>query len=267
MSVSNHTSLRPVKAHIATSRAIGAMVLREMVTTYGRSPGGYLWAILEPAAGIALLTLIFSVGFRTPPLGTDFALFYASGMLPFLMYTDITNKLGQTVQFSRNLLTYPRVTFVDALVARFLLNASTQILVHFVVLGFIILYQKPDTTFDFPKILVAYLMVFSIGIGFGTLNSFLTLAYPLWQTAWSILSRPMFLISAIFFTFETVPQPYSDYLWYNPLVHVVGQMRDGFYPFYRPDYVSYAFPFGLSAVALITGLFLLNRYHRDILNK
>ena len=27
-----------------------------MGTTYGRSPGGYLWAILEPVAGIALLS-------------------------------------------------------------------------------------------------------------------------------------------------------------------------------------------------------------------
>ncbi len=267
MSSPKQAVLRPVRARGATIRAIAAMVLREMVTTYGRSPGGYVWAILEPAAGIALLTLIFSVGFRTPPLGTNFALFYASGMLPFLMYSDITNKLGQTVQFSRSLLSYPRVTFVDALVARFLLNASTHMLVHFAVLGFIVFYQRPETTFDFSIILQAYLMAFAIAIGFGTLNSFLTLAYPLWQTAWAILSRPMFLISGIFFLFEAVPQPYSDYLWYNPLVHVIGLMRDGFYPFYRPDHISFVYPLALSATACISGLFLLNRYHRDILNK
>lgn len=267
MSSAKQPTLRAVKSPLTTLRAITAMVLREMVTTYGRSPGGYVWAVLEPAAGIALLTLIFSVGFRTPPLGTNFALFYASGMLPFLMYADITNKLGQTVQFSRALLNYPRVTFVDALVARFLLNALTQMMVHCAVLGFIIFVQKPDTTFDFTPIIISYLMVFSLAIGFGTLNSFLTLAYPLWQTAWAIVNRPMFLISCIFFTFESVPQPYSDYLWYNPLAHVVGVMRDGFYPFYHPTYVSYAYPFAISAVACISGLFLLNRYHRDILNQ
>ncbi len=103
---------------LATPRAIGALILREISTTYGRSPGGYIWAVLEPAAGIALLTLVFSIGFRTPPLGASFALYYAAGILPLMMFTELSGKLAQTIQFSRALLVYPRVTFLDALIAR-----------------------------------------------------------------------------------------------------------------------------------------------------
>lgn len=264
----NHS--RPVQlqtAPLATFRAIIALVLREISTTYGRSPGGYVWAIVEPAAGIALLTVIFSAGFRSPPLGTNFALFYAAGLLPFLMYSDVSSKLGQTIQFSRALLTYPRVTFVDALVARFVLNALTQLVVHGLVLGAIILIQRPDTTLDMTKIVLAYAMLMPLAAGVGTLNSFLTLCYPVWQTAWAVLNRPFFLISCIFFNFESVPQPYSDYLWFNPLVHIVGMMRDGFYPFYHPNYVSVMYPVAVGGVLMLVGLFLLNRYHRDILDK
>lgn len=259
--------LRPVIAPFSTPRAIVALILREMSTTYGRSPGGYLWAILEPAAGIALLTAIFSAGFRSPPLGTSFALFYASGMLPFLMFTEISNKLGQTIQFSRALLAYPRVTFVDALVARLLLISLTQIMVHFIVVSAILAFLAPSTLMDFGAITVSYLMVIALAAGIGTLNSFLTLAYPLWQTAWAITTRPLFLVSCIFFTFDSVPQPYSDYLWFNPLAHIVGVMRDGYYPFYHPTYVSVAYVMAISALTGLAGLFLLNRYHRDILDK
>ncbi|MEM8537935.1 MAG: ABC transporter permease, partial [Pseudomonadota bacterium] len=264
--------LRPAPAlvrhgvRLATMRAVIALVLREVATTYGRSPGGYLWAVLEPAAGIALLTLIFSAGFRSPPLGTNFALFYAAGLLPFLMYSDISGKLGQTIQFSRALLAYPRVTFLDALMARFLLNMLTQLVVHGLVLGFILVVQKPDTTFEVAKVAMAYGMLLTLALGVGTLNSFLTLAYPVWQTAWAILSRPLFLVSCIFFNFEIVPQAYADYLWLNPLVHVVGMMRDGFYPFYQPTYVTVMYPIVLGCGLGMAGLFLLNRYHRDILD-
>ncbi|MEL6806795.1 MAG: ABC transporter permease [Pseudomonadota bacterium] len=251
---------------LSTLRAVVALILREVSTTYGRSPGGYVWAVLEPAAGIALLTLIFSVGFRSPPLGSNFALFYAAGLLPFLMYSDISGKLGQTIQFSRALLAYPRVTFLDALLARFLLNMLTQLVVHGLVLGFIIVIQQPDTTFDVSKIATAYAMLLALAFGVGTLNSFLTLAYPVWQTAWAVLNRPLFLVSCIFFNFEIVPQPYADYLWLNPLVHVVGMMRDGFYPFYQPTYVSVMYPIALGGALGLAGLFLLNRYHRDILD-
>lgn len=259
--------LRAHTAPFATPRAIGALILREIITTYGRSPGGYIWAVLEPAAGITLLTLVFSIGFRTPPLSTSFALFYAAGILPLMMYTDISSKLAQTVQFSRALLAYPRITFLDALIARFILNFMTQMMVHFIVLGFILIYLKPTTTLDYSKIGQAYILTVALAMGIGTLNSFLTLAYPVWNTAWAILNRPLFLISCVFFIFESVPQPYADYLWFNPIVHIAGLMRDGFYPFYQPTYVSIAYPLAIAALTTMAGLFLLNRYHRDILDK
>ncbi|WP_299728138.1 ABC transporter permease [uncultured Tateyamaria sp.] len=260
-------SPQPQTPRLATLRATIALMLREVSTTYGRSPGGYLWAVLEPAAGIALLTLIFSAGFRSPPLGTNFALFYAAGVLPFLMYSDVSGKLGQTIQFSRALLTYPRVTFLDALLARFLLNTLTQLVVHGLVLGFLIFMQRPETAFDMSRIALAYAMLLALAAGVGTLNSFLMLSYPVWQTAWAVLNRPLFLISCIFFNFEAVPQPYADYLWFNPLVHVVGMMRDGFYPFYQPTYVSVIYPIAVGGGMMLVGLFFLNRYHRDILDK
>lgn len=259
--------LREVRTPFATQRAIMALILREMSTTYGRSPGGYVWAVLEPVAGIALLTAVFSAGFRTPPLGTSFALFYATGLLPFLMYGDVAGKLAQTLMFSRALLEYPRVTFLDALLARFLLNAMTQFMVHFIVMGGVFIIFQPNTVMDFSKIVLGYVMTLSLAFGIGVLNSFLALSYPVWATVWAVMNRPIFLISCLFFIFESVPQPYRDMLWWNPLVHVMGYMRDGYYPFYQPTYVSLIYPLGLSALLTIVGLFLLNRYHRDILLK
>lgn len=251
----------------AAPRVIAALILREMSTTYGRSPGGYLWAIIEPAAGVALLTAVFSIGFRAPPLGTSFPLFYAVGVLPFLMFNDLSNKLGQTIQFSRALLKYPRVTFLDAILARLILNAFAQLLVNAIVLAFILWGLGARASLDTSSLALGYLLVICLAAGIGTLNAFLTLAYPLWATIWAIVTRPLFIISCIFFVFESVPAPYSDLLWFNPLVHIVGLMRAGFYPFYHPDYISALYVLGLAATAFIAGLFLLWRHHRDILLK
>lgn len=259
--------LSEVRLPFATFRSVFALMLREMSTSYGRSPGGYIWAILEPVGGIALLTAVFSVGFRNPPLGTSFPLFYATGILPFLMYSDIAGKLSQVLNFSRALLEYPRVTFVDALIARFLLSIMTQFMVHFLVMGAILVFFAGDVTIDVGKVILAYMMIIALGVGVGTLNSFLVVAYPVWQSIWAVMNRPIFLISCMFFLFETIPQPYQDFLWYNPLVHPMGAMRDAFYPYYNPTYVSVAFPMLVSAILLLIGLFLLNRYHRDILDK
>ena len=76
------------------ARAIIALILREMSTTYGRSPGGYLWAILQPVAMIVMLTLAFSVLLRSPSLGTSFLLFYASGFLIMRMFQEVSLRLA-----------------------------------------------------------------------------------------------------------------------------------------------------------------------------
>lgn len=259
-------SLHRKKRPFASLRTITALVLREMVTTYGRSPGGYVWAVLEPVAGIALLTLIFSAGFRSPALGTSFPLFYATGMLPFLMFTDVSGKISLAILFSKPLLAYPAVTYMDAILARFVVNMLTQLLVSYVLLGGIMLFFDTQIVPDYPTIVLGFAMAAMLALGIGTLNCYLFVRVPLWQRAWSILMRPMFIISCIFFIFDTIPQPYRDILWYNPLVHIVGLMRRGFYANYDAAYVSLMYLTGVSMVCFLAGIVLLYRGHRVLVN-
>ena len=53
-------ALRPKNRHFRTLRTIGALILREMSTTYGKSVMGYLWALVEPIAALTLMSVVFS---------------------------------------------------------------------------------------------------------------------------------------------------------------------------------------------------------------
>lgn len=266
---SEHASvLKEVRRHrsFASFRAIGALLLREMQTSKGRAQGGYLWTIAEPVGGIILLTLIFSVGFRSPPIGTNFAIFYATGVVPFMAYLDMSNKVAGSVMYSKALLTYPAVTFVDALLARILYNSMTHIMVAIIVFSNIYLFMDTRTDPQPEAIALGMLMALMLASAIGTLNCFLFEAFNWWQQVWGILMRPIFLLSCVFFIFDDIPQPYREWLWWNPLVHVVGQMRHAFYPSYVGDYISYIYVFGLSLSVFSIGLALLIRYYRDLQN-
>lgn len=250
----------------ATLRSVAALIMREMSATYGRSPGGYLWAILEPIGGVALLSIVFSLGFRSPPLGTNFAIFYATGVLPFLMFMDISNKTSRAIHFSRNLLVYPSVTLADALMARIILNTLTQLTVNYIVITGILLLFETRTSLDLPQIALCYAMIFVLSVGVGIMNCLLIGLFPAWSQIWSILTRPLLLVSGVIFLYDRVPEPYRSYLWYNPLVHIVGQMRSAFYPYYQAEYVVVGYTFGFGMVLAALGLVFLNRYSRDILH-
>ncbi|WP_245008487.1 ABC transporter permease [Paracoccus marcusii] len=260
--------LKEVRKHrsFASLRAIVALVLREMQTSKGRASGGYFWAIAEPAGGIILLTLIFSITFRQPPIGTSFAMFYATGMVPFLGYLDMSGKVASSVRYSTALLSYPAVTFMDALLARIIFNVITQIMVATVIFTSIYLMNETRTDPQVDKIAVAMAMMVLVASAVGVMNCFLFEAVTWWQPLWGIFMKPFFLLSCIFFMFDDVPQPYQNWLWWNPLIHVIGQMRRAFFPQYIGDYVSYVYIFGMGLGVFALGLALLVRYHRDLQN-
>ncbi len=249
-----------------TVQTVVALILREMSSTYGRSALGYLWAILEPVAGIMLMTLLFSLAFKSPSLGTNFPLFFASGILPFMAYMDVSNKLSVALRFSKQLLFYPGVTYMDALFARFILNALTHIMIGVVLFPLIVIVYDVNVIIDLRAIALGYSLAFALAAGVGTLNCFLLSVFPIWERAWAILNRPLFLISGVIFLYDTVPLPYRDWMWWNPLIHPIGLVRKGIYSTYDATYASPAFIFATSGIALALGLLLLRRYHRDIIN-
>ena len=254
-----------VNALSRTPRVVGALMLREMSTTYGKSPGGYLWAILEPTAGIVVLAFAFSLMVRSPPIGDNFMLFYATGVLPFGIFMELSNKVSSSISFSKALLAYPGVTFLDAILARFLLNALCQLLVSYIVMGGILLWYQPDLIFDPMRIVEAYALVMLLALGIGTLNCFLFSIYPLYRQLYSIATRPLMLVSAIFYSFASMPDNLQYWMWFNPIIHMVGLMRSGFYVQYDASYVSVTYALAFGAVPGVLGLFFLHRYYRVIL--
>jgi len=243
-----------------------ALMLREMATSYGRSAMGYLWAIIEPVAALTLMTLVFSIFLRAPALGTNFPLFFASGFLVFNIYSGVGNNVASAVRYSRPLLEYPAVTALDAVLARFLLNYLTHLMVIFIILTGIIVIYDLRLILDLQQLGLGLLMAGAFALGIGTFNCYLFIAYPSYVQVWAIVNRPMFIISGVFFLFDSVPQPFSDFLWYNPLVHIVGQTRAGLYATYSANYVSVAYVMGVSMLLFMIGVHLLRRYLRDAMN-
>lgn len=251
----------------ATTRATSALILREMATRYGRSPGGYVWAILEPLGTILILALAMSVIVRVPPLGGSFVLFFATAFLPFLMYQNVSSNVGRCINFSRALLFYPAVTWIDAAAARFILTALTDVVVMIILFTGMIITTDHRSVLDLITIVEAVCLAAFLGLGLGALNCVLFGLFTVWMQVWSILSRPMFLISGTFFLYEDMPASVQQYLWYNPLLHITGLIRRGFYSTYDAAYVSISYVLLIATICLFLGIVLLGRYHRVILNR
>jgi capsular polysaccharide transport system permease protein len=223
--------------------------------------------VLEPVAGIALLSMVFSFALRTPAMGTNFQLFYATGVIPFGLFTTVSGRLAQSLSFSRPLLTYPSVTFLDAILARFILNMLTQVMVAYIIFAGIVTIFDTRAVVKISSVAGSLALSGYLALGIGTLNCFLFMRFPIWQQVWSILMRPMFLISCVFMVYDSMPMLLQYWLWFNPVVHLVGLMRHGFYTSYHAAYVSVGYVMMVSSICLLAGLLLLRGSQYTLLNR
>lgn len=266
MDPKNETLVRLPSASMSwqTVRTIFALILREMGTTYGRSPGGYIWAILEPIGAIAILSLAFSLIVRTPSLGNSFILFFATGFLPFQLFGEMTGKTANALVFSRALLAYPSVTWLDAVLGRFVLGLLTNVAVFCIIITGILMFSSTHIILDFTPIFIGMVLISLLGLGVGMINCLLFGILPIWKSIWGIISRPLFIASGVLFIFEDMPPVAQNLLWWNPLIHLTGIVRTGFYSTYHASYVSLTYCVGIVLVLNCVGLLFLNAYHKTL---
>ena len=250
---------------MAAVRSIAALILREMGARYGRTPGGYVWALLEPLGMILILGFAWSLLARSPSLGTSFFLFKGTGMLILHMFTTLGNQVGRAMLFSKALLFYPRVTWMDAILARFLLNTLVTTAVMVVILTGIVIYDDVNTIMRWWPVMASMIFAALLGLSAGCMNAYLFKRFAVWGTIWGILTRPMLIISGVLMIYEDMPELAQKVLWYNPVIHLTGLMRKGFYPMYHPEYISLLYVSFWITIPMTIGLLLLRRYQRELL--
>jgi capsular polysaccharide transport system permease protein len=246
-------------------RVIAALIMREMATRYGRSAGGYAWALLEPGVFILMMAALFSQIAHKPPLGENFGLFYATGYMAFHFYFDISTTTSTAVEFNRPLFSFPRVTPLDTVLARFALQFLTCCFVAVIILGGMMMALDDQIRLDLAPLFAAIGLASFLALGVSALNCVLFAYSPTWQRTFLLINRPLFLISGIFFLHEDMPQGVQDALWWNPLVHVTALMRAGFYPVYDPVFVSVWYVVACAGAPLIAGAVMLRVLKAEML--
>lgn len=214
-------------------RIIGALVLRETRATFGTSQIGYLWAIITPTAGTALLVAIFTAAGRHPPYGSSFALFFGTGMFLLSFFNKLSDSLMTALDANRALLVYPLVTPTDIFYSRAALIGATYILIMGIYFSGLIaagLASAPAHPLD---IMAAFFVTLSLGFGIGVFNAVIFSMFESWKQIEKVITRPLMFLSGVFYIPSAMPPNVIDYLKWNPVLHLIEWFRTGYYDNYE----------------------------------
>ncbi|KZK88656.1 Polysialic acid transport protein KpsM [Pseudovibrio sp. Ad46] len=236
-------------------RVIGALVLRETRTAFGNTQLGYFWAIVNPALSTLVLVLIFSSVGRSPAFGTSFALFFATGILPFQTYSKLASSLMTAVTSSRGLLSYPLINETDIIISKYILITLTYIMIISVFFSLIILGVDAQLPKYIEQCATAFLTLSLLGLGAGTTNAVLFRLWPTWKQLESIISRPLFFLSGIFYVPSDFPDHIVKMLSWNPILHGIEWFREGYYGNYNSVILSKSYLLTCVIILLLLGFF------------
>ena len=246
------------RSHFQIQRdVLYALLLRELSSSFGKSRGGFFWALTEPVAHLLLPVFIFSfIRLRVIP-GVEYPVFLVYGFLPFLLFKTICLQIVKGANAAKGLLSYRQVLLIDVFTAKAISHAVIQAVVFTIVLsglamfGFDVLPKRPV---ELAAVLALTIM---FAFGLGLVLAAATSLVPDARSLVSIMFMPLYFISGILFPVTRFPDEWVRLLAINPVLHLVELTRsmavDGYEPF---EYLSIAYPVTLTLTFTVVGLML-----------
>ncbi len=232
-------------------RVIGALIIREMHTRFGRQKYGYLWLFFEPLLLGAMIAVIHNMR-GTDGVRANFE-FFAIGYILFFMFRGIVNRASSTISSNRGLLYHRQVTLPDLFYARHIIEsiASTGVMLVFTVAAIAMGGEYPDSI---VKMLSAMLLMMLLSQGVALVVGAATSEWDGLERIVHAMSYLMLPFSGLFFMVEWLPGWMQDIVLWVPTVHIFELLRDGqFGDEYRPIY-DLQYVFGWILVTHLIGL-------------
>jgi capsular polysaccharide transport system permease protein len=242
---------------------IGALILRELHTRYGRENIGYLWMLLEPGL---LATSVAAIHFGQKPHDMTIAPvgFAIGGYCTFIIFRSVVGRAETTLTGNQPLLFHRVVTIFDMLVSRAVLEVISTVATLIVLLAgacALNLAKLPARPLLFLEA-IALISWFSFAV------SMPICAATYVNKAVSKFVHPVMYaimpISGSFFLLDWIPEPYRGYISWFPLVQIFELLHTGQFESVNSKYYSVIYIISWCMFITLLGLFSLRVVRRHI---
>ena len=218
-----------VKSFKIQLRVIYALLMREIITRYGRHNIGFAWLFVEP--------MIFTLGIAALWNYTKYAHGGTLPIVPFavigystvLMWRNSANKVGNSVEANSGLLYHRNVKVIDVFLARIALE-SFGATISFMVLTLIFITLRVMTLpNDFLYMVFGWLLLAWFTVGLALIIGSLFQLSEIFDRFWHPLTYLLFPISGTAFMVDWLPATFQEIILYLPMVHATEMIRHGYY--------------------------------------
>ncbi len=246
------------------ARVIGALIMREMITRYGRHNIGFLWLFLEPMLFTLGITTIWTIAKMNHGSSLPITAFAVTGYSSILLWRNCSNRAVKSIEVNTSLLYHRHVKVFDLIAARLMLEIAgatasfTILTIFFSAMGWMNLPVDISTALEGWLLLVWFSFALSLVVGAVSERS------EVMERIWHIITYLMFPLSGAAFMVEWLPKSAQEFILWVPMVHGTEMIRHGFFGATIHTYESPAYLAAVDSVLLLLGLFLVEEASRRV---
>ena len=212
-----------------TRRVIGALVMREMLTRYGRHNIGFLWVFVEPMLFTLFITGLWAWTKTIHGTSIPIVAFALTGYSSLLMWRNMPGRCAGALKSNLSLLYHRQVTIMDVFIARLLLEfmaTSTS----FVALGIIFTtLQWMPAPENMLQVLGGWLLLGWFGMALSLTVSGLAEKSSIVTKLWPPLAYLMMPVSGVAFIVDVLPPNMQRIAMYVPQLNALEYLREGWF--------------------------------------
>jgi capsular polysaccharide transport system permease protein len=240
-------------------RVVRALILREVLTRYGRHNIGFLWLFVEPMMFTLGITALWSLTKQNHGSSLPIVSFALTGYSSVLVWRNAANRCTKAIEANLALMYHADVRPLDIFLARIFLEV-VGVTVSFALLTLMFVsieWIEPPRDIVMVAQGWGLLVVFGVSIGLivGALSELSEVAERVWHTV-TYLTFPL---SGAVFMLEWLPRGIRTFVEFFPMVHGTESVRHGFYGDAVKSHEDLAYLATVDAFLLMVGLALVVR--------
>lgn len=248
-------------------RVIHALLMREVLTRYGRKNFGFLWLFLEPMLfTLGVTALWFFVRGSTAIHGQNIPIiaFAITGYSTILLWRNAVSRCIGSIEPNRSLLHHQNVTILDIFISRLLLEivgatfSFAVLLVFFIGLGLI------PTPNNILLILTGWFLLAWFAAGLGMTIGIIATESELIDRIWHTITYLMFPLSGALFLVDWLPTHFQELALWIPMVHSTEMIRHGYFGDTIRTYENPIYLLSWNLILSLAGLVLIHNTSRKL---
>jgi len=210
-------------------RVIWALLMREILTRYGRHNIGFLWLFVEPMMFTLGVTALWTATSNFHGSDLPIIAFAITGYSSVLLWRNMPSRCLDALLPNLALMYHRNVKVIDIFLSRLLLEMAgatisfVALSVFFITIGSI---HPPE---DMMKVIWGWLMLSWFGMAFALLIGGLSEEFELVEKIWHPVSYITFPLSGAAIMVDALPKAAQEIILYLPMVHGVEYIREGYF--------------------------------------